>query len=85
MDVSIFVDHTCVSFPRIGKQYLDEKMTSLARKAVRGEDLDDGTFVAYLVCQDKLKAEEVYGTIGEILPASVDTVSSIAIRRAAIT
>ncbi|XP_072024767.1 1,25-dihydroxyvitamin D(3) 24-hydroxylase, mitochondrial-like [Amphiura filiformis] len=57
----------------LGKKYLDEKMSSLARKAVRAEELDDGTFVAFLVMQDKLTPEEIYSVVGEILVASVDT------------
>ena len=54
---------------------MDEKMSSLAKKAVKAEDLDDGTFVAFLMVQDKLTPEEIYSSVSEILAASVDTVS----------
>ena len=58
------------------KEYIDEKMASLAKKAVRDESLDDGTFVAFLMLEDKLSREEIYGVVAEIMTGSVDTVSS---------
>ena len=52
-------------------------MGDLAKKAVKGEDLDDGTFVAYLMLQNKLTPEQIYGIVAEIMTGSVDTVSKI--------
>ena len=50
-------------------------MNVLNEKALKGESLDDGTFVAYLMLQNKLTPEQIYGNVSEIMPASVDTVS----------
>ena len=69
----------------IAKTYLDEKMSSLAKKAVRAEDLDDGTFVSFMMIQDKLSPEEIYGSVSEILAASVDTVGSIKLHNVSYT
>ncbi|XP_072049593.1 1,25-dihydroxyvitamin D(3) 24-hydroxylase, mitochondrial-like [Amphiura filiformis] len=60
----------------ITKTYIDAKMSSLAKKAAKGEDFDDGTFVAYLMTKNKLTKEEIYGTVSEIFPASVDTTAN---------
>ena len=49
-------------------------MGALAKKAARGEDFNDGTFLSYLVLEDKLSPEEIIGSVSEIMPASVDTV-----------
>ncbi|XP_072049592.1 1,25-dihydroxyvitamin D(3) 24-hydroxylase, mitochondrial-like [Amphiura filiformis] len=57
----------------ITKTYIDEKMGALARKADNGEDFDDGTFVAYMLTQNEITTEEIYGNVSEIFPASVDT------------
>ncbi|XP_072048811.1 1,25-dihydroxyvitamin D(3) 24-hydroxylase, mitochondrial-like [Amphiura filiformis] len=57
----------------ITKTYVDEKMGVLAKKAAKGENFDDGTFVAYLMIKNKLTKEEIYGTVSEIFPASVYT------------
>ena len=60
----------------LGKKYTDEKMSDLARKAVKEEDLDDGTFVAYLMLQNKLTPKQIYTMMAEIMTGSVDTVST---------
>ncbi|XP_072048432.1 25-hydroxyvitamin D-1 alpha hydroxylase, mitochondrial-like [Amphiura filiformis] len=60
----------------ITKTYVDEKMSALAKKAAKGEDFDDGTFVAYLMIKDKLTKGEIYGNVSEIMPASVDTTAN---------
>ena len=51
-------------------------MAALAKKAVRDESLDDGTFVAYLMLENKLTRKEIYAVVGEFMTASVDTVNT---------
>ena len=66
------------------KKYIDDTMGALATRAANGEDLDDGTFLAYLVTQDKLTPEEIIGSVSEVMPASVDTVRMLFLNRGGI-
>ena len=59
-------------------------MGALATRAANGEDLDDGTFLSYLVTQDKLAPKEIIGSVSEVMPASVDTVRMLFLNRGAI-
>ncbi len=58
------------------QDYVDEKMASLAKKVDRGESLDDGTFMAFLMMQNKLTRDEIYSVVAEIMAGSVDTVNT---------
>ena len=61
--------------PFLAKTNVDEKMGDLALKVAKGEDLDDGTYLAYLILQNKLTPAQIYGIMAEIMAGSVDTVS----------
>ena len=55
--------------------YINDTVKDLAAKAARGENIaNSGTFLAFLVAQDKLTYEEIIGNLAEIVPAAVDTV-----------
>lgn len=55
-------------------KYINDTVKDLAAKAARGENIaNSGTFLAFLVAQDKLTYEEIIGNLAEIVPAAVDT------------
>ncbi|XP_071959481.1 sterol 26-hydroxylase, mitochondrial-like [Antedon mediterranea] len=53
------------------------KLKELAEKAANNsnEQVDDDSYLAYLVAQNKLSEEEIYGNMTELLSAAVDTTS----------
>ena len=57
------------------KKYVDSKLNELAVKAIKKQKVDDGSFLAFLMIQDKLTPEQIYGNMTELLTASIDTVS----------
>ncbi|XP_072015330.1 cytochrome P450 27C1-like [Amphiura filiformis] len=60
----------------LSKIYVTEKLRELSQRAVRGEAVNDGSFIAFLMIQDKLSPEEIYSNMTELLTASVDTTST---------
>ena len=59
----------------LAKKYVDEKTNQIEDRKRRGDEADDGSYLAYLVEENKLSREEIYGNMTELLAASVDTVS----------
>ncbi|XP_072024768.1 25-hydroxyvitamin D-1 alpha hydroxylase, mitochondrial-like [Amphiura filiformis] len=58
------------------KKHVDQKLNHLADLALEGKDVNDGSFLGFLMAQNKLSPLEIYGNMAELLPASVDTTSS---------
>ncbi|XP_071959585.1 1,25-dihydroxyvitamin D(3) 24-hydroxylase, mitochondrial-like [Antedon mediterranea] len=63
---------------KVSRDLIDMKLNELADKVDKSdkEKVDDGSFLAYLVAQDKLSDEEIYGNMTELLAAAVDTTSN---------
>ncbi|XP_072037258.1 1,25-dihydroxyvitamin D(3) 24-hydroxylase, mitochondrial-like [Amphiura filiformis] len=58
------------------KKYVDAKTKQIEDKKQRGEETDDGSYLAYLLEKGQLTQEEIYGNMTELLAASVDTTAS---------
>ncbi|XP_071959483.1 1,25-dihydroxyvitamin D(3) 24-hydroxylase, mitochondrial-like [Antedon mediterranea] len=63
---------------RVSRDLIDMKLNELEEKASKSDkdEIDDGSFLAYLVAQDKMSDEEIYGSMTELLAAAVDTTSN---------
>ncbi|XP_033096278.1 1,25-dihydroxyvitamin D(3) 24-hydroxylase, mitochondrial-like [Anneissia japonica] len=61
---------------RVSRELIDRKLNELAEKVENNDKVDDGSFLAYLVAQNKLSEEEIYGSMTELLAAAVDTTSN---------
>ncbi|XP_071959583.1 1,25-dihydroxyvitamin D(3) 24-hydroxylase, mitochondrial-like [Antedon mediterranea] len=59
---------------RVSRDLIDMKLNQLSKSDI--EQVDDGSFLAYLVAQNKLSDEEIYGNMTELLASAVDTTSN---------
>ena len=57
------------------KKYVEEKTQHVNDRIQRGEDADDGSYLAHLIAEGKLSNEQIYSNMTELLAASIDTVS----------
>ncbi|XP_071959482.1 1,25-dihydroxyvitamin D(3) 24-hydroxylase, mitochondrial-like [Antedon mediterranea] len=63
---------------RVSCDLINMKLNELAKNVTESDkkQFDDGSYLAYLVAQEKLSDEEIYGNMTEMLAAAVDTTSN---------
>lgn len=60
----------------LSKKYVEEKTQHVNDRIQRGENADDGSYLAHLIAEGKLSNEQIYSNMTELLAASIDTTAS---------